>query len=205
MSNSDDLRFECVHCGKCCTDINTLVNTTYLDILRIKNGLNLTQDEVIEVLGFYVFGKKPTPKEIERMVVPPIETERGLAFVGLKKKKNGRCYFYSLKKKRCSIYRFRPDFCKTFPFTFKILVNIENSSDTDIKITFTEKGLQYCQGIGEKAPVIEKKNWILLGRNVLQDLAKNTVLIQKWNESIRNKIILPTVRNYILTIFDLGG
>ncbi|GAH60370.1 unnamed protein product, partial [marine sediment metagenome] len=160
MSNTNDLRFECVHCGNCCTDLNTLVNTTYLDILRISNGLNLTQKEVIEILGFYVFDKKPTIKEIERMVVPPIETERGLAFTGLKKRPNCQCYFYDSKKKRCSIYNFRPNFCRTFPFTFKVFVNKDKSDENAIKVNFTEKSLQYCEGIGEEAPVIEKDIWV---------------------------------------------
>jgi len=203
MSNTNDFRFECVHCGKCCTDLNTLVNTTYLDILRISNGLNLTQKEVIEVLGFYVFDKKPTIKEVERMVVPPIETERGLAFTGLKKRPNGQCYFYDRKKKRCSIYNFRPNFCRTFPFTFKVFVNKDKSDENAIKVNFTEKSLQYCEGIGEEAPVIEKDIWVKIGQKVLQDLAKNTVLIQKWNESVKKGIILPTVQNFILTIFNL--
>lgn len=203
MSNTNNLRFECVHCGNCCTDLNTLVNTTYLDILRISNGLNLTQKEVIEILGFYVFDKKPTTKEVERMVVPPIETERGLAFTGLKKKSNGQCYFYDNKKKRCSIYNFRPNFCRTFPFTFKVFVNKDKSDENAIKVNFTEKSLQYCEGIREEAPVIEKDIWVKIGQKVLQDLAKNTVLIQKWNESVKKGIILPTVQNFILTIFNL--
>jgi len=118
MNNTNDLRlrFECVHCGKCCTDLDTLVNTTYSDINRIKNGLNLNLDEIIEILGFYIFDKKPTTKEISRMVVPPIETERGLAFVGLKKRLNYQCYFYDETKKRCSIYDFRPNFCINLRF-----------------------------------------------------------------------------------------
>ena len=57
MNNTNDLRFECVHCGKCCTDLDTLVNTTYSDIIRIKNSLNLNLDEIIEILGFYIFDK----------------------------------------------------------------------------------------------------------------------------------------------------
>ncbi len=202
MSNTNDLRFECVHCGKCCNDLNTLVNTTYSDILRIKNGLNLTQDEVIEILGFYVFDKKPTNKEIDRMIVPPIETERGLAFTGLKKKSNGQCYFYNNKKKRCSIYKFRPNFCNTFPFSFKLLIDKGSSNENAIKIFYTEKGLQYCAGI-EEAPIIERDEWIQLGRRVIQDLAKNLVLIKKWNESVKKKQILPSVRNFILTIINL--
>lgn len=204
MNNTSDLRFECVHCGKCCTDLNTLVNTTYLDILRIRDGLNLTQDEVIEILGFFVFDKKPTTKEIERMVVPPIETERGLAFTGLKKKPSGQCYFYNTKEKRCSIYKFRPNFCRTFPFTFKLLINKVDSNENAIKVFYTEKGLQYCQGIGEEKPIIEIDNWIQLGQRVIQDLTKNTVLIKKWNESVRKKVITPSVRNFIITIFNLG-
>ena len=204
MSNAK-LRFECVHCGKCCTDLNTLVNTTYSDILRIKNGLNLTQDEVIEILGFYVFDKKLKTEEIDRMVVPPIETEKGLAFTGLKKNSNGQCYFYSNNNKRCSIYKFRPNFCRTFPFTFKLLINKENSNENAIKIFYTEKGLQFCEGIVEESPIIDTDNWIQLGQEVIQDLTKNIVLIEKWNESVNKKQILPTARNFILTIFNLDN
>ena len=203
MSNTNDLRFECVHCGNCCTDLNTFVNTTYSDIIRIRNGLNLNIDEIIEILGFYIFDKKPTTKEIERMVVPPIETEKGLSFTGLKKKSTGQCYFYNNKKKRCSIYRFRPSFCETFPFTFKLLVDKGDSKKNVIKVFYTEKGLQYCQGIGNESPIIEVDKWIQLGQKVIQELAKNTVLIKQWNESVRKKVIVPSVRNFILTIFNL--
>jgi len=205
MSKTNDLRFECQHCAKCCSDLNTLVNTTYLDILRIRDGLNLNIDEIIEILGFYVFDKKPTTKEIDRMVVPPIETEKGLAFTGLKKKSSGLCYFYNSKKKRCSIYKFRPNFCRTFPFTFKLVIDKKNPNENTIKVFYTEKGLQYCQGIGEEEPIIEMDNWVQLGKRVIQDLAKNTVLIKKWNESVKKKQILPSVRNFILTILNLEG
>ena len=75
-----EFRFSCVHCGTCCTDKNTLVNVTYSDILRIKKGLNLSLDETLEILGFYIFEKKPSIEELKKMVVPPIETEKGLAF-----------------------------------------------------------------------------------------------------------------------------
>ena len=80
-----ELRFECLRCGNCCVDKNTLVNITYFDILRIKDGLSLNFEEILEILGFYIFDKTPTEEELGKMVVPPIETERGLAFTGLKK------------------------------------------------------------------------------------------------------------------------
>ena len=207
MNNSNDLRlrFECVHCGKCCTDLDTLVNTTYSDILRIKNGLNLDLDEVIEILGFYVFEKKLNIKEISRMVVPPIETERGLAFVGLKKRLNGKCYFYDETKKKCSIYDFRPNFCRTFPFTFKLFIDLdkENPKKSEVEISYTEKGLKYCQGIGESAPLIDIDNWIQIGKKVIQDLTRNKVLIKEWNKGVKENKISPSVRNFILTIYNL--
>ena len=202
MGINNNLRFQCIHCGHCCLDQNTLVNTTYTDVLRIKNGLNLTLDEVIEILGFYVFDQAPSVKEIDQMVVPPIQTERGMAFVGLKKRPNGQCFFYDTIKEKCSIYAFRPGFCRTFPFTFTILKD-KNKKESDINIFYTEKGIQYCRGIGEEYPNIDSKQWIKLGRETIRDLSKNNQLIKKWNSSVQNEKISPSVRNFILTIFNL--
>ncbi|MBY8987874.1 MAG: hypothetical protein KGD61_05420, partial [Candidatus Lokiarchaeota archaeon] len=92
-----------------------------------------------------------------------------------------------------------------FPFTFKLLINKENSNENAIKIFYTEKGLQFCEGIVEESPIIDTDNWIQLGQEVIQDLTKNIVLIEKWNESVNKKQILPTARNFILTIFNLDN
>jgi Fe-S-cluster containining protein len=203
MSKVKELRFKCVHCGKCCTDLNTIVNTTYNDILRIRDGLNLTEDEIIEILGFYIFEQEPAVNEIARMVVRPIETERGLAFIGLKKHSNGYCYFYNNKKQRCAIYNVRPNFCRTFPFTFKLVIDKEKSNQKTIRVLFTEKGQEYCQGIGIESPLIKLDKWNKLGQEVIEDLGKNAVLIKKWNESVKKGVITPSVRNFILTIMNL--
>ena len=202
MGINNKLKFQCVHCGQCCLDQNTLVNTTYKDILRIKNGLHLTIDEVIEILGFYVFDQPPSVNEIDRMVVPPIQTERVMAFVGLKKKPNGKCFFYDKAEERCSIYAFRPGFCRTFPFRFTIRSD-KNKKKSEINIFYTEKGIQYCQGIGEEYPYLDLEQWIKLGREVIQDLSKNNQLIKTWNSKVKIKQILPTARNFILTIFNI--
>ena len=202
MGINNKLKFQCVHCGQCCLDQNTLVNTTYIDILRIKNGLNLTIDEVIEILGFYIFDQAPSVYEIDRMVVPPIQTERGMAFVGLKKRLNGQCFFYDKAKERCSIYAFRPGFCRTFPFTFTILSD-KNKKKSEINIFYTEKGIKYCRGIGEEYPYLDLEQWIKLGREVIQELSKNNQLIKTWNSRVKIKQILPTARNFILTIFNI--
>ena len=68
MKDEKKLRFECIRCGNCCTDKDTLVNLTYLDILRIKKGLKLDIKEVLDILGFYIFDKTLTSEDKKRMV-----------------------------------------------------------------------------------------------------------------------------------------
>lgn len=198
-----EFRFECTRCGNCCTDKNTFVNITYSDILRIKNGLNLSLEEILEILGFYIFDKTPTEEEIRKMVVPPIETERGLAFTGLKKNSSGKCYFYDDKGKNCLIYKIRPMFCRTFPFTFRIFFNKEIPNKAKIKMQYTEKSIEYCPGIGEKAPLIDEDEWIKVGKITIEDMSANNILIRKWNEASEKGKIKPTARNFVLTFLNL--
>ncbi|TFF90771.1 MAG: YkgJ family cysteine cluster protein [Promethearchaeota archaeon] len=206
MEESRELRFKCTRCGNCCMDINTVVNVTYHDILRIKNALDLSLEEIIEVLGFYVFEHEPTEEERKKMVVPPIETERGPAFVGLRKIKYGegyRCYFYNPEEKRCLIYGARPNFCKTFPFTFRILFNKEDPTKAKIKMDYTDKAIEYCPGIGEEAPDIDEVKWILVGKETIEQMQDDKVLITKWNEAVKAGEIEPSVKNYLITLLNL--
>jgi len=194
------LRFTCIRCGKCCTDKNTLVNLTYLDILRIKNGLDLDLNELLDILGFYSFDKPLTSEDKKRMILTPIETERGLAFIGLLKNSLGGCYFYNSKDKRCLIYSLRPRFCQTFPFSFESL-DKENYDTINAKdIFYTEKGKHYCPGIGNEAPFIEEDYWIELCRRTLEELKKNQKIIEEWNNSVKNGKITPTVKKFLLMI-----
>jgi Fe-S-cluster containining protein len=197
-----EFRFECVRCGKCCTDNNTLVNVTYQDILRIKNGLNLTLEETIEILGFYVFDETPTEEDRKKMVISPIKTEKGLAFTGLKKNFES-CYFYDIDNKRCKIYKIRPIFCRTFPFSFKIFQDEKDKTKAKIKIFYTEKGKQYCPGIEENAPLIDLDEWIKVGKKTIEEMNTNYLIMQKWNEGVEQEKVTPTVRNFLLTIFNL--
>ena len=198
-----ELRFKCLRCGNCCIDKNTLVNVTYSDILRIKNGLKLNLEEILEILGFYIFDKTPTDEEIKKMVVPPIETERGLAFTGLKKKTSGKCYFYDDKEKKCFIYKIRQMFCRTFPFTFRIFFNKENPNKAKIKMQHTEKSIEYCPGISEDSPLINEDEWIKVGKITIEEMSANNILIGKWNEASRIGKIKPTAKNFVLTILNL--
>ena len=195
-----ELRFECTRCGNCCTDKDTLVNVTYNDILKIKNGLDLSLDECLEILGFYVFEKDPVKEELEKMVIPPIKTEKGLAFTGLKKNPSGVCYFYNETEKKCKIYRIRPNFCRTFPFTFRILLK---ENDKKIIPYYTEKGKQFCPGINESAPVIKHDVWVQLGKKIIEDISDNNTLINKWNDAAKKGNISPTARNFLLTVLNM--
>ena len=198
------LRFVCTRCGNCCTDKNTLVNVTYLDILRIKNGLDLDLNEILETLGFFVFDKKITGDDKKKMIINPILTEKGLAFVGLLKNSLGGCYFYESENKKCLIYDLRPMFCRTFPFSFGLLNENEDEANSEIDIFYTEKGKQYCPGINSEAPLIDQEYWIKVGRKALEDLIKNYNIIEDWNKAVKNGSKLPTVKNFLQTIFKLN-
>lgn len=204
MNGMKKLRFACIRCGNCCTDKNTLVNLTYLDILRIKNSLELDINEVLDIIGFFVFNKTVNNEDKKRMVIAPIETEKGLAFIALLKNSLGGCYFYNSEKKKCLIYDIRPMFCRTFPFSFEALDKMKGETNTLINIFYTEKGKQFCTGISNEAPLIDIGYWIKVGKKTLKDVKKNQNLIKKWNESVKKGKIIPTVKKFLLTIFELN-
>ncbi|MFX1344562.1 MAG: YkgJ family cysteine cluster protein [Promethearchaeota archaeon] len=203
MLNPKNLKFVCTRCGNCCTDRNTLVNVTYLDILRIVKGLKLSLEESLEIFGFYVYTETLDNNILKKMVISPIETERGLAFIGLMKKDNFECYFYDAENKMCLIHSLRPMFCRSFPFSFIPFRDKDNISEEKIEIIYTEKAIEYCLGIGYDAPLIDTDYWFNLANNTLSELKDNYTFNKKWNNSIKNKDILPLAKNYIKKIFKL--
>ena len=204
MVNPEELRFKCIRCGNCCTDKDTLVNITYLDILRLKRGLKLNIEEILDVIGFYVFDNKLNEGTLEKMVTSPIETERGLAFTALLKNNSGECIFYDKKNLKCLIYTIRPMFCRTFPFSFNISNQWVNKTKENIVIIYTEKAKNYCPGINSDSPIIEYVHWGQIGRETLKELEKNLIFNKKWNKRVRNRRILPKVKNYVDTILKIA-
>ncbi|MFX1496250.1 MAG: YkgJ family cysteine cluster protein [Promethearchaeota archaeon] len=204
MVLSEELRFECTRCGNCCTDQNTIVNTTYFDILRIKNGLNLTLDELIYVLGFYLYRGKISERIRKKLVISPIIIEKGLAFVGLFKKESGDCYFYNRNAKECTIYNLRPQFCKTFPFSFKRIDKETNDSSKEIKIFISKKGIEYCPGLNDKSPQIYLGEWLKLGMQTLEEIEKNENVIYTYNSLIQGNKLQPSVRNFLNFLINSG-
>ena len=198
-----EFRFKCIRCGNCCTDEKTIVNLTYSDILRIKEGLNLSLKEVIEIIGFYFYDKELSEEERKKMVITPMMTEKGLAFAGLRKDDSGVCYFYDKNTERCKIYDLRPNFCRTFPFFFRIFFDESNKTRAKIKMDYTEKGKQYCSGIGVEMPLVNEDEWINVGVKTIEDLNDNHIVIQRWNDAIKSQRITPKVENFLLNIFKL--
>lgn len=203
MVKLDKLRFVCTRCGNCCTDKNTIVNVTYLDIMRIIKRLKLNFAESLELFGFYVYEKSLTSHILEKMVISPIKTEKGFAFIGLLKNNQGICCFYDQRNKKCLIYELRPIFCRSFPFTFCISEINENTVKEEFDILYTEKAKKYCEGIGSDAPLIDIDQQIELGRNIIEDLKKNHIFNEDWNTMVSNKQISPSAKNFLKKIFDM--
>jgi Fe-S-cluster containining protein len=181
------------------------VNVTYLDILRLSKGLKLSLNETLDIVGFYVFDKDLSKIAREHMVISPIETEKGLAFPGLLKKDNGECLFYNKKEQKCNVYKIRPMFCRTFPFTFESSTIKSKVNREGIKIFYTEKAKSYCPGIGSDAPIIKYDYWVKLAKKTLIELNNNHIFNKRWNEKVRNKSVALSVKNFILTILEMNG
>ncbi|MHA1748883.1 MAG: YkgJ family cysteine cluster protein [Promethearchaeota archaeon] len=202
MSNLSKFKFKCIRCGACCTDGNTIVNLTHTDILRLSKGLKLTLDELLEVIGFYIYEKKITESDISKMVITPIMTERGLSFPGLKKNPEGICYFYNTNENKCRIYKIRPNFCRTFPFTFEFGERKNADNQRLVNINITNKGIEYCPGLDNKYPEIDFENWIDLGKSVLEDLGDNEKFIRSWFEKLKKTKTKPKAKGYLNEILN---
>lgn len=203
MVNPNILRFVCTRCGNCCKDKNTLVNVTYLDILRIIKGLKLNLSESLEIFGFYVFDKPLTSTNLKKMVISPVKTEKGLAFLALMKNSQGACCFYDQKQNGCLIYDLRPMICKSFPFTFNLPDNIKNTCKEDIKISYTEKAKKYCHGIDNDSPQVDDINLKELAQNALKELTDNDLFNRQWNKKVNDNRIFPSAKNFLRIIINM--
>lgn len=205
MDNNKRLKFSCTHCGNCCKDSKTIVNITHFDILRIQKGLRLTLEELIEIVGFYIYNQEISEDNREKMVLSPIITQKGLAFVGLLKKDDGSCYFYDNSKKRCLIYNLRPLICRTFPFHFEFSSTGLKEKEEDLKINYTQKAIEYCAGIGNDAPPIIIEEWLEKGNKTLNLFKKNDNINEGWNKNVNKGKIIPSIRLFLQSVLNLDN
>lgn len=103
----NNVRFKCVSCGHCCTDVICL--PTPRDVTRIAENTGENPCDFLEFVGADdITGvNKSDPTWLE------VNGERYL--MALKRGPKG-CYFLDKKTRKCRIYNSRPLLCRLFPF-----------------------------------------------------------------------------------------
>ncbi len=167
--NKDQIRFECTRCGACCREESLLVTLTGRDLYRISMGLNLSPSEVIRALDFYLIEDDESPEGLRD--TPAINTEKGPAYIALKKLENGDCIF--LKDNLCMIHIIRPMVCMSFPFTF-----LEDGHNKTWGLS-AKKSI--CPGLGSGPPVGNNKLHDIANA-VLEDHAIYREFVAEWNK-----------------------
>ena len=178
-------RFECTKCGACCRDEYLLVTVTGSDIAKIAAVLGFGPDEMLKALDFYIVSDgMTTPVGLER--ISSVATERGLAFMALKKMENGDCIF--LKDDLCMIHPVRPLVCKSFPFTFD-----ESKGQRNWGLSAKK---EICPGLGTGSQVSET-DINEIAETILPDIQIYKEFTEDWNANQDS----PTVLDLMNAIF----
>jgi Fe-S-cluster containining protein len=165
--------FECTKCGACCREESILITLTGCDIAQISRALELSPEETLRALDFYIVDKnQSTPRGLQDIPAPM--TERGPAFIALKKMDNGDCIF--LKDNLCMIHAIRPLACKSFPFTF--------SERADEQFWGLSAAKHICPGLGT-GPSVQAADLLKLSREVRKSLHEYGKFVNKWNKRLR--------------------
>lgn len=174
-SRLGDFQFKCIRCGSCCSGSSLIVNLTPRDMQVLARQLRCTPGQLLKYIGFYqveVDSKQEEEAVRERLVVPPVMTSNGMAYVGLLKRPDGKCVF--LENEKCSVYQARPRICQSFPFTFM------PKAGGGASIMVTTFATNLCPGIG-KGPNVNPSKIKDLGKITLDDIESCKVFIAKWN------------------------
>jgi Fe-S-cluster containining protein len=173
--------FECTKCGACCRDEHLLVTVTGDDIAKIAAVLGLGPDAMLKALDFYIVTNGVSiPVGLER--ISSVATERGLAFMALKKMENGDCVF--LKDNLCMIHPVRPLVCRSFPFVF-------NDSKGQRSWGLSAKK-EICPGLGIGPQILEPEiedlaETILPGMRIYKEFT------EEWNEGQTSPTVLELI------------
>ncbi|MFX1483422.1 MAG: YkgJ family cysteine cluster protein [Promethearchaeota archaeon] len=162
--------FECTKCGACCKEDSLLVTVTGRDLVRLSMILGLSSTELLRAVDFYLESGLPSKKGLRDF--PALITERGPAYMALKKMEDGSCVF--LKDDLCMIHSIRPAVCISFPFVFK------NDGD------HLKWGLNHlkhiCPGLGI-GPEVKEAELIEIADSVLEDLFLFREFGEEWNQT----------------------
>ncbi|MHA1577121.1 MAG: YkgJ family cysteine cluster protein, partial [Candidatus Thorarchaeota archaeon] len=180
-NNSEEtgINFECQKCAACCTHDSLLVTVNGHDISRIASSLTLSADEIVKALDFYILeSNEEIPDGLKH--IPQVNTERGPAFVAIKKSENGDCVF--LDEKLCMIHPIRPAACISFPFFF-------DNEGTEGMSWGLSALKDICPGIGV-GPVVSQSYLRETGLMVLENLEIYRSFTQDWNNDVENPTAL---------------
>jgi len=183
-SRNGQIQFECTKCGACCRENSLLVTVTGRDIVRISMGLNLASSEIIRALDFYLSAGNQSSQGLRDF--PVVNTEKGLAYVALKKLENGDCVF--LKDNLCMIHLIRPAVCMSFPFVF---------SKDEAGMSWGLSAMKHiCPGL-DSGPKVRDSDLRELAISVLEDLDIYNDFVNEWNQEEN-----PTAARLVETILD---
>ncbi|MGQ9720339.1 MAG: YkgJ family cysteine cluster protein [Candidatus Jordarchaeum sp.] len=164
-------RFQCVQCGNCCRDKNSIITITHKDISRLVNFLKCDFKELLsKYVGFYQIEEKFE----ERLVFPAISTYRGNAFLGLRKKSDGSCVF--LNDNLCEVYPGRPMVCRSFPFVFSV-------KNGWLSWGFMARAEDICPGLG-KGEIVSEKSLEKFGKKILDEVEEFKKIVTYWNSQV---------------------
>ncbi|MFX1265092.1 MAG: YkgJ family cysteine cluster protein [Promethearchaeota archaeon] len=163
------VRFECTKCGACCSQQDIIITLTGRDIARMSFSLGLSVYETLRAIDFYLV---PSGQEIPEGLkeIPTVNTQRGPAWVALKKMDDGECIF--LKDSLCMIHSVRPSVCVAFPFVFK-------EGDEEVEWGFSAKK-EICPGIGT-GPEVTPAELEATASSVLEELREFREFVNTWN------------------------
>jgi len=162
-----------------------LVTVTGSDISRIASSLDLSAKEIVKALDFYIIASDEEIPEGLRNI-PQVKTERGPAFVAIKKSENGDCVF--LNEDLCMIHPIRPAACVSFPFFF--------NKGTDGMSWGLSALKEICPGIGVGSFVTEsylRETGLL----VLENLEIYRQFAQEWNDEIETPTAIEFLRRVL--------
>jgi Fe-S-cluster containining protein len=180
-----ELRFACIRCGDCCRQQDLLITVTGRDIVRISQALDLDEEALLRALDFYtVLDRHSIPAGLEQF--PHVATERGSAFIALKKMEDGSCVF--LKEDQCMIHTFRPGVCRAFPFTF-------SQSEDGLKFGLSAKK-EICPGLGE-GDVVSSADLEEVGLSVTEDIQIFEEFAEDWNHHTSNPLVSTLIERII--------
>ncbi|NWF96745.1 MAG: YkgJ family cysteine cluster protein [Candidatus Thorarchaeota archaeon] len=168
QSHSSEIRFECTKCGACCRSELLLVTITGSDLLRIRDALRIDTPQLLRAIDFYTLDADEVPAGLKH--VPAVSTEKGLAYMALRKLENGDCIF--LSGNECMIYPVRPSVCRAFPFFFR--------EDNGVLKWGLSAMKHICEGLGQ-GPAVHAEELATVALQVTSDMKEYRAFVEMWN------------------------